>query len=204
VAARRRGLVRCGRLEVFTRYPVGLFHAWSYVDFGLTVVVYPKPDSFRGLAAANRDPLTEEGIPVPGEEEFNMLRAYRARRCALADRVEGARTRAGDSSPRNSAPWLRASSGSIGTKRMGADVEARLSVLAHWVMQAEGFGQSYGLRIPGTMIAPNRGDMHQARLPRGARAFSTIPRRSNDGRQQRRCKPRRRSTSATSSGCLQP
>src|SRR5262249_14747367 len=39
VATRRRGLVRCGRLEVFTRYPVGLFHAWSYVDFGQTVVV---------------------------------------------------------------------------------------------------------------------------------------------------------------------
>ena len=45
----------------------------------------------------------------------------------------------------------------------GADIEARLSVLAHWVMQAESFGQSYGLRIPGTLIAPNRGDMHQAR-----------------------------------------
>src|SRR5436305_7239869 len=33
VHTRRRGLTRCGRLEVFTRYPIGLFHAWSYVDF---------------------------------------------------------------------------------------------------------------------------------------------------------------------------
>ena len=29
------------------------------------------------------------------------------------------------------------------------DVEARLSILCHWVIQAESFGQSYGLRLPG-------------------------------------------------------
>ena len=43
------------------------------------------------------------------------------------------------------------------------DVEARLSVLTHWVMQAENFGQSYGLRIPGTRIPPDRGDLHRRR-----------------------------------------
>jgi len=162
VAARRRGLVRAGRLEVFTRYPVGLFHAWSYVDFGLTVVVYPKPDPFAGSPPAQSRSLTEEGIPVPGEEEFNMLRAYRPGDAprqiawkALA-REQGLLTKE-FSAMASSELWLD------WDEAHGADVEARLSVLAHWVMQAESFGQSYGLRIPGTLIAPNRGDMHQAR-----------------------------------------
>jgi uncharacterized protein (DUF58 family) len=31
------------------------------------------------------------------------------------------------------------------------------------VVQADRFGQSYGLRIPGTVIAPGRGDQHRAR-----------------------------------------
>ena len=44
-----------------------------------------------------------------------------------------------------------------------ADVEARLSVLAHWVLQCERFGQSYGLRLPGVTIEPARGDAHRAR-----------------------------------------
>jgi uncharacterized protein (DUF58 family) len=31
------------------------------------------------------------------------------------------------------------------------------------VLQAERFGQSFGLRIPGTVIAPARGDAHRTR-----------------------------------------
>ena len=45
----------------------------------------------------------------------------------------------------------------------GADTEARLSVLTHWVLQADGFGQSYGLRLPGNAIPPSRGDAHRTR-----------------------------------------
>ena len=78
VQTAHRGLLRCGRLEVFTRYPIGLFHAWSYVEFDLTVVVYPRPDPTAGSPPNLGRDAGEEGIPVPGDEEFNMLRAYRA------------------------------------------------------------------------------------------------------------------------------
>ena len=162
VATRRRGLLRCGRLEIFTRYPVGLFHAWSYVDFGLTVLVYPKPDPFAGSPPAQSRSLTQEGIPVPGEEEFNMLRAYRPGDAprqiawkALA-REQGLLTKE-FSAMASSELWID------WDEARAADVESRLSVLAHWVLQAEGFGQAYGLRIPGTTISPNRGDFHRQR-----------------------------------------
>ena len=162
VSTRRRGLVRAGRLEVFTRYPVGLFHAWSYIDFGLTVIVYPKPDPFAGSPPAQSRSHSEEGIPVAGEEEFNMLRAYRAGDTpkqiawkALA-REQGLLTKE-FSAMASSELWID------WEEARGADIEARLSVLAHWVIQAESFGQSYGLRIPGVVIPPNRGDLHQAR-----------------------------------------
>ena len=159
---RRRGLIRSGRLEVFTRYPVGLFHAWSYVDFGLVVVVYPKPDPFAGSPPAQSRSHSEEGIPVAGEDEFNMLRAYRAGDTpkqiawkALA-REQGLLTKE-FSAMASSELWLD------WEEAHGADVEARLAVLAHWVIQAETFGQSYGLRIPGRVINPDRGDLHRAR-----------------------------------------
>jgi uncharacterized protein (DUF58 family) len=162
VVTRRRGLLRCGRLEVFTRYPIGLFHAWSYVDFHLAVIVYPRPDPLAGTPPAQSRSVSEEGIPVAGDEEFNMLRAYRAGDApkliawkALA-REQGMLTKE-FSAMASSELWLD------WDDARAADVESRLSVLAHWVLQAERFGQSYGLRLPGTVIAPARGETHRAR-----------------------------------------
>ncbi len=162
VMAPRRGLARCGRVEVFTRYPVGLFHAWSYVDFNLQVIVYPKPDPMAGTPPTQSRSVSEEGIPVAGDEEFNMLRPYRPGDApkliawkALA-REQGLLTKE-FSAMASSELWLD------WEEARAADIEHRLSVLTHWVIQAERFGQSYGLRIPGVKIAPARGEAHRTR-----------------------------------------
>ena len=162
VNATRRGVLECGRLEVFTRYPLGFFHAWSYVDFGLTVLVYPRPDPTAGTPPAQSRSLSEEGIPIPGDEEFNMLRAYRAGDTpkmiawkALA-REQGLLTKEFNATA-SSELWID------WNEAHGADIEARLSVLCHWVIQAESFGQSYGLRLPGKEVPPGRGEAHRTR-----------------------------------------
>ncbi|HEY4998685.1 MAG TPA: DUF58 domain-containing protein, partial [Usitatibacter sp.] len=158
----RRGLLRCGRLEIFTRYPIGLFHAWSYVDFNLQVIVYPRPDPLAGMPPSQSRGASEEGIPIAGDEEFNMLRVYRPGDApkliawkALA-RERGLLTKE-FSATASSELWLD------WNEAHAPDVEARLSVLAHWVLQAERFGQGYGLRIPGIVIAPARGEAHRTR-----------------------------------------
>jgi uncharacterized protein (DUF58 family) len=162
VVAPRRGVLRCGRLEVFTRYPVSLFHAWSYVDFDLAVLVYPRPDPSGGTPPAQSRSASEEGIPIGGDEEFNMLRSYRPGDPpkliawkALA-REQGLLTKE-FSAMASSELWLDWDEAHAGA------VEARLSIMCHWVLQAERFGQSYGLRLPGTAIRPSRGEQHRAR-----------------------------------------
>ncbi len=174
VAAPRRGLLRCGRVEVFTRYPVGLFHAWSYVDFDLTVVVYPRPDPLAGAPPSQSRSVSEEGIPVAGDEEFNMLRSYRAGDApkliawkALAREQELLTKEF--SATASSELWLD------WDDARAPDVEGRLSVLAHWVLQAEQFGQSYGLRIPGVVLDPARGDHHRARCLEALALFDAAP-----------------------------
>ena len=175
VAATRRGRLRCGRLEIFTRYPLGLFHAWSYVDFDLSVVVYPRPDPLAGSPPAQSRSLSEEGIPVPGDEEFNMLRAYRAGDTAkqiawkALAREQGLLTKE-FSATASSELWLD------WNEAHAADVEARLSILCQWVLQAEGFGQGYGLRIPGTEIPPGRGEAHRTRCLEALALFEGAPR----------------------------
>jgi uncharacterized protein (DUF58 family) len=160
--AARRGVLRCGRVEIFTRYPVGLFHAWSYVDFDLRVMVYPRPDPAAGMPPAHSRSLSEEGIPVPGDEEFHMLRAYRPGDApkliawkALAREQELLTKEF--SAMASSELWID------WEEARAADVEARLSMLCHWVLMADRHGQAYGLRIPGATIAPGRGDAHHTR-----------------------------------------
>jgi uncharacterized protein (DUF58 family) len=162
VTTPRRGRMRCGRIEIFTRYPVGLFHAWSYVDFNLQVIVYPRPDPDAGSPPAQSRSLTEEGIPVAGDEEFNMLRPYRPGDApkliawkALA-REQGLLTKE-FSAMASSELWID------WEEAHAANIETRLSMLCHWVLQAERFGQSYGLRIPGMVVAQGRGEAHRTR-----------------------------------------
>jgi len=174
VPAPRRGRLRCGRLEIFTRYPVGLFHAWSYFDFGLAAIVYPRPSPEAGLPPQQTLAGNDEGIPVPGDEDFAFLRPYHA----------------GDS-PRLIAWKALARGDDLLTKEFQAtasaelwldwidarapDPEARLSVLAHWVMETERLGQSYGLRLPGVSIPPGRGETHRARCLEALALHGEVP-----------------------------
>jgi uncharacterized protein (DUF58 family) len=160
--AGKRGLLDCGRLEIFTRYPVGLFHAWAYFDFGQRVLVYPRPDTSAGAPPALATATGEGSLSVPGDEEFHQLRPYHA----------------GD--PPRQIAWKALARGQgLQTKEfhaMAADevwlswddtgaafVEARLSVLAHWVLECDRRGQRYGLKLPGVRIAPGSGDVQRER-----------------------------------------
>jgi uncharacterized protein (DUF58 family) len=162
IAGSRRGTMRCGRIEVFTRYPLGIFHAWSYVDFDLAVLVYPRPDETAGAPPAHSHSDSEEGIPIAGDEDFSMLRSYRPGDApkliawkALA-REQGLLTKE-FSATASSELWLD------WEEARAPDVESRLSVLCHWVLQAERFGQGYGLRLPGVSLRPARGEAHRTR-----------------------------------------
>lgn len=170
----RRGLVPCGRLEVFTNYPVGLFHAWSYVEFDLRALVYPRPDPAAGAPPMDSRGAAEEGIPIPGDEEFNLLRAYRAgdppKLIAWKALARGQGLLTKEFSAMGSAElWLEWDAAHA------ADPEQRLSILCHWVLEAERFGQAYGLRLPGATLPPARGEAHRARCLEALALFE-VPR----------------------------
>ncbi len=170
----RRGRLRCGRLEIFTRYPVGLFHAWSYFDFGLAAIVYPRPALDAGLPPQQSTAGDDEGIPVPGDEDFGYLRPYRDgdapkliawKALARGDDLLTKEFQA-TASAELWLDWIDA---------RAPDPETRLSVLAHWVIETERLGQSYGLRLPGVTIPPGRGDVHRARCLEALALHGEVP-----------------------------
>ena len=160
VPAPRRGWLPLGRVMLETRFPLGLFRAWSYIEPDARCLVYPRPER---TALPPQSAEAEAGgarSPTPGNDDFAGLRGYQP-----AD------------SPRHVAWKAVARSDELLTKQFTGEaaaelwldwrllptsdnLEQRLSILAGWVLAAERNGMRYGLRLPGVEIAPGRGDGH--------------------------------------------
>lgn len=162
VPATRRGWLRPGRLTLFTFFPVGLFRAWSYADLDMHALVYPAPAT-PGLAL----PLPaagsgDGGVHGHGHDEFSGLRPYRP----------------GDS-PRHIAWKAVARDDTLLTKQFtgradaelwldwnflppSMDIENRIAHLTRWVLDADGAGLAYGLRLPGLELPIANGSAHRS------------------------------------------
>ena len=163
VHALRRGLLRPGRLTLFTRYPLGLVYAWAYLELDLHCVVYPRPAS-PGLplptSATSAGAGSERGT---GQEDFSGMRQYHVgdspRHIAwkLAARDQGLLTKQ-FSGRADTELWL---DWSLLPAAMG--IEEKLSHLARWVIDAHETGLSFGLRLPGKTLEMGNGDAQRER-----------------------------------------
>lgn len=162
VPAAQRGWLPLGRVMLETRFPLGLFRAWSHVEPEARCLVYPRPER-SPLPPSSHDAsagsLRQQSV---GNEDFAALRAYQR-----------------SDSPRHVAWKAVARSEDMLTKQFAGEaaaelwldgqlipaslgLERRLSRLAGWVLAAERSGANYGLRLPGVEIDPGRGDAHRA------------------------------------------
>ena len=161
VPAAKRGWLPLGRVMLETRFPLGIFRSWSYVEPDARCLVYPRPER-----SALPQPSAESArgalrSPTPGNDDYSGLRAYQ-----LSD------------SPRHVAWKAVARNEDMLTKQFTGEAaaelwldwarlaqfnaEQRLSRLAGWVLEAERAGVQYGLRIPGVEIPAGRGEAHRA------------------------------------------
>jgi uncharacterized protein (DUF58 family) len=170
VPAGRRGWQPLGRVMLETRFPLGLFRAWSYVQPESRCLVYPRPETG---ALPPPAPSTEAGgarAHAQGSDDFSGLRAYQP--------ADSPRHVAWKSVARSDTQHARSDDDML-TKQFAGDavaelwldlgdlpgslgLERRLSRLAGWVLAAERGGAHYGLRLPGTELAPGRGESHRA------------------------------------------
>jgi uncharacterized protein (DUF58 family) len=163
VPAPRRGILRPGRLTLFTRYPLGLYYAWAYLELDMQCIVYPRPAEPAlplPRATASVGTGTEHGS---GQEDFAGLRQYHVgdspRHVAwkAAARDQGLLTKlfSGRADTELWLDWSRL------PRQMG--IEERLSHLARWVLDAHDAGHAYGLRLPGTTVDVAAGDAQRER-----------------------------------------
>ena len=169
----RRGLHPLGRLTLASTWPLGLFRCWSVFELDWAALVYPKP-------AADVRPLPEPSgagrggrATRDGNDEFAGLRDYRP--------GDSPRRIAWKSAARGGLPLTKQFVGEAGGELWldwqatpEQEVEARLSRLTRWALDAEHAGLDWGVRLPGGEIPPGRGDQHlKAALERLARHGET-------------------------------
>ena len=157
----RRGWLAMPSFRLETRFPLGMFRAWSWVFPQTRCLVYPSP-------AKNAPPLPKTGHGESGRAQKGD-----------GDQVHGLKKyQPGDSIQR--VAW-RASArhGELYSLEMetpreqaceldwdllkGSDVETRLSILTAWVIAADHKQLSYSLRLPDVSVSPGNGANHRAR-----------------------------------------
>ena len=167
--AAQRGWLDSGRLTLFTEFPLGLFHAWSYLQFDTRCLVYPRPAAPVPLPAS----AAQNGmgaVSVQGDEDFAGLRNYVA----------------GDALPRIAWKALAREQG-LQVKQFSAlqgrelwldwnllpalATERRLETLTRWVLDADAQQLHYGLRLPGSELPPEHGAQHRAECLRALALF---------------------------------
>lgn len=156
----RRGWNRPGRLRLATTHPFGLFRAWTWLHMDLRGLVYPRP----------AEPSTNPPVQNAGEgrhasdetglDDFRGLRDYREsdsprhiawRSFARTDELQVKQFE----ETRDNRIWIDWDA--LDT-RLGE--ERRLSILCRQVLDANGRGDLFGLRIPGKQIPPARSESH--------------------------------------------
>ena len=162
VPAARRGWQPLGRVMLETRFPLGLFRAWSFVELDCRCLVYPRPEP--GALPPPAPSLQTGGARAhaQGSDDFSGLRDYQP--------TDSPRHVAWKSAARNENMLTKQFAGEavaelwlmLSDLPTSLGLEARLSRLAGWVLAAEHSGAHYGLRLPGTELAPARGDAHRS------------------------------------------
>ena len=160
--ASRRGRLNLGRFTVSSRFPLGLFRAWSYLDLDMQALVYPRPGHPAPMPPPEAGRAKHNVQRGQGMDDFKSLREYvpqdspRHVHWKAVARGQGMLTKefTGEGA---SERWLSWDSlGNLGD-------ETRLSQLCRWVLDADQAGEAYGLRLPGKEILPDRGETHLSR-----------------------------------------
>lgn len=155
----KRGKHKLGKFTFSTRFPLGLFRAWSYFEINKDYLVYPKPDGIAQLPAHAFYTAALLGDQGQGTDDFAGQRKYNP----------------GDSLKHVNWKAL-AKEQDLLTKQFGGDrceelwinwesvenlpLEQRLSQLALWLIEAERLGYSYGLKLPEKEVKPSHGTPH--------------------------------------------
>ena len=156
-----RGMHAVPTLHVESRYPLGLFRAWSVWRPAAQVLAWPAPE--RPAAPLPASPaLAGEATARRSNEggEFDGVRSYR-RGDALKYIVWKKTAKGSELVSRDHAATTQREVWLEWQHTHASGTEPRLARLAAWVLAADAAGLAHGLRLPGVELAPAIGAAHR-------------------------------------------
>lgn len=179
ITAPRRGWFDPGRLTVQCSYPLGLFRVWSHVKLSSRALVYPRP--LDGYTPSDATITSESGQrnSRDGSEDFVGLDRYQ-RGQSLHHvawkhyaREQGLLTKYYADYQEHSL-WLD------WEVLLGRDTEMRLSLLCGELLRLAEMPLNYGLKLPGVVLPPARGEDHKQRALSALALFGAEPGKGSD------------------------
>jgi uncharacterized protein (DUF58 family) len=165
--ANTRGRHSVPTLNAETRFPLGLFRAWTVWRPAATVLVYPPPErpaaplpmarSVAGGVASARRADGGETEGVRAWRRGDPMRLVYWKKAAKSLASGGELVSRDTSAASHHELWLEWQACT------GLDDEARLARLTAWVLAAERAGADFGMRLPDVEIEPGQGDAHRGR-----------------------------------------
>jgi uncharacterized protein (DUF58 family) len=160
--APHRGRLPLPDVRLETRFPLGLFRAWSVWRPASTVLVYPRPEQPPAPLPGTLAGRPGQSAVRQGEGgEVEGIRAYRRgdpmkrvvwKKAARALETGGELVSRDTSGSARRELWLEWAAAAP------LDPEERLSRLCGWVLACERTGTDWGLRLPGAELAPAQGE----------------------------------------------
>lgn len=162
-------------LRAETRFPFGLFRAWTVWRPAARVLAWPAPETPPAPLPAPT-PLAGEALPLRERHggEFDGVRAYR-RGDTLRRIVWKKAARTGELVTRENSGTASQELWLDWQAAAAPGTEARLSRLAAWVLAAEQAGVLHGLKLPGIELPPGQGDAHRLRALEALALYPGLP-----------------------------
>ncbi len=160
-----RGWLPLPRVRLSTRYPLGLYTAWAYLQPEMRCLVYPQP-----LPSPLPPPRPRsggnDGRGEGGQEDFAGFRDRQP-----ADSLRHVAWKASARQDDTAELLVKQFDGGADSEHClawtltdpNASTDTRLGILTGWVLAAEAAGLAYGLELPGVALPVGRGETHQKR-----------------------------------------
>lgn len=163
IPTKKRGWLTIPRLTLFTEFPLGLLHTYTYIDHQTTLLVYAKP--------SNRHHLSDEMYRLESGEEINRQSQQKG-----DDEFSGHQAfQTGDSI--KSIDWKASSRHQqLLSKQYASNLqqtvwydwastakyptETRISLLTKAIIESHLANLTFGLKLPGQSIGPNNSLNH--------------------------------------------
>lgn len=171
----KRGVHPLVGIEISSRFPLGLFRAWTPLKASTPIEVYafPAPNGDEPLPIQGAGDTRDVRPSGQGREDFAGLRDYQRGdsprhihwKAVARGQPLAVKEFDGEGSVIVDLDWAA-------TEAAG-EAEARLGQLSAWVIEADECGAQYSLTLPHRSLAANTGGAHRQRALEALAAFPT-------------------------------